>query len=70
MTVLVGLELLHPALSHWVVLGVVRLIQGVCLNVLISVSLHECGIMMDFLSMMTSSSCLMRYFTVMMFSLV
>ena len=68
MTVLMGLKLFHPALSHWIVLGVVRLIQWVCLNVLVSVSLHVCSIMMDFMSMMTSF-CLMRGFMV-MFSLV
>lgn len=68
MAVLMGLELLHPALSHWIVLGVVRLIQWVCLNVLVFMSLHVCGIMMDFLSMMTSF-CLVRGFMV-MFSLV
>ena len=31
MTVLVGLEFLHPALSHWVVLGVVGFIQRISL---------------------------------------
>jgi len=31
MTVLMGLELLHPALSHWVVFGVVGLIQRISL---------------------------------------
>jgi len=59
MTVLMGLELLHPALSDWIMLCMVRFIQWVCLDVLVPMSLNVCGIMVDL-----TSFCLMRDFLV------